>query len=803
MKKNSRGFTLVELLVVIAIMGSILVLAITSLNKISKAKKNEAKKKVENQIELAAKQYFEANEYLFESLLAGNQGSFVTIPLERLIYNDYLNTLTDPTTGEKFDKCSNITVKRQKNKKYTFSYDSTDIGNCSVSSSYNYVLEDGQTLTIANTKKCYSKSNNREIEFTGGGNWCRGKVSLNFSASFIKGSGTISKIELKQNNRTVLSATNTSSTNYDDSVSSSNKKTITAVFETNKGNSVEQSVDYYIDNKLPVIFSNATDYKTNTVTEIDDINWINAKSDKEGIAYTAGYKDEHSGIDKTKSYYEWKKNSKSEKIFVSSMKNGTEEFGKYYAHKTIYHNDDGVYVDKFYICDIAENCAPMETKYYGIDKTPPKLEYKNTKNAATSNPSWTNQTAYFDVVATDLTSGINTNASFDTGNGTFYSIVDGTNKSVKNSSDLTKIPNGYKLAGDYLSNEGNRNKYHKVCDNAGNCTENTIYAKIDKTAPTLNYTITSKWLDGKTANANIYNGKCSINSAIKCPYENAKWTKDNISFNVTASDALSGINETSSFETNGTGSDENVSNKKGVFYVEWDNEPNGGSATTQFDIVTVNKNEQGKYIRNNAGYWAINYGKRRQSYTVCDKAGNCTTKTTYARFDKIAPEIINVSAPNGSSSSSYCSGKPVVATRFRVRDNAQVYNVYHYMSNEDVDINKDKDTLSYFTEGFNSVKNGGINIYNTLKTKKSDFKQVNDVNNNGTLYEMARYWADTDVSTANSIGCGTIAGNTKTPDYNYANQYCNFISAIDGAGNKTVSRICGSARKSSTNVKSK
>ena len=45
MKKNSRGFTLVELLVVIAIMGSILVLAITSLNKISKAKKNEAKKK--------------------------------------------------------------------------------------------------------------------------------------------------------------------------------------------------------------------------------------------------------------------------------------------------------------------------------------------------------------------------------------------------------------------------------------------------------------------------------------------------------------------------------------------------------------------------------------------------------------------------------------------------------------------------------------------------------------------------------------------------------------------------------------
>ena len=791
MKKNSRGFTLVELLVVIAIMGSILVLAITSLNKISKAKKNEAKKKVENQIELAAKQYFEANEYLFEALTTSGSGS-TTIPLIKLISSDYINTLTDPTTGKKFHECSTITITRMTNKKYTFSYD-PNITQCSGTSfKYNYTLKNGEQVSISGDNGCYEYGAKKldygkesmKRNLSGDGNsWCTGSEIIKITASVTNG-GTISNIILKEDEeeKEKISGSNLI---YVDQTSSGTQKNIVATVTTTKNSTQSVALNYNLDNVAPTITSSDSDYNSYSGTSLDNVNWINNNSSKTKINYNVAYNDLHSGISSSSSYYS---NSGSN----TSVSTGV----------SVNHEADGKYTDAFKACDEAGNCTEVK-KYYGIDKTSPKLEYKNTKNAATSNPSWTNQTAYFDVVATDLTSGINTNASFDTGNGTLYSIVDGTNKSVKDSSDLTEITNGYKLAGDYLSNEGNRNKYHKVCDKAGNCTENTIYAKIDKTAPTLNYTITSKWLDGKTANVNIYNGKCSINSAIKCPYENAKWTKDNISFNVTASDALSGINETSSFETNGTGSDENASNKKGVFYVEWDNEPNGGSATTQFDIVTVNKNEQGKYIRNNAGYWAINYGKRRQSYTVCDKAGNCTTKTTYARFDKIAPEIINVSAPNGSSSSSYCSGKPVVATRFRVRDNAQVYNVYHYMSNEDVDINKDKDTLSYFTEGFNSVKNGGINIYNTLKTKKSDFKQVNDVNNNGTLYEMARYWADTDVSTANSIGCGTIAGNTKKPDYNYANQYCNFISAIDGAGNKTVSRICGSARRSSTNVKSK
>lgn len=123
MKKNNKGFTLIELLVVIAIMGSILVLAIASLNKISKAKKKESYEKVKNQVEIAAKQYVETNGYLFEDL--NPNGSFKTISVGELVEGDYLNTLTNPVTGKKLHKCSNVIVTRKSQNKYTYKFDDT------------------------------------------------------------------------------------------------------------------------------------------------------------------------------------------------------------------------------------------------------------------------------------------------------------------------------------------------------------------------------------------------------------------------------------------------------------------------------------------------------------------------------------------------------------------------------------------------------------------------------------------------------------------------------------------------------
>lgn len=123
MKKNNKAFTLIEVLIVIAIISFILVLVIISLNKISKDKKKESYEKVKNQVEIAAKQYVETNGYLFEDL--NPNGSSKSISVGELVEGDYLNTLTNPVTGKKLHKCSNVIVTRKSQNKYTYKFDDT------------------------------------------------------------------------------------------------------------------------------------------------------------------------------------------------------------------------------------------------------------------------------------------------------------------------------------------------------------------------------------------------------------------------------------------------------------------------------------------------------------------------------------------------------------------------------------------------------------------------------------------------------------------------------------------------------
>ena len=145
-KKSNKGFTLIELLVVIAIMGSILVLAIASLNKISKAKKKESYQKVKNQAEVAAEQYINANEYRLEGM---NNGDIYKISVGRLINEDYLNALTNPVTGKKINKCDYIEITKKNAKKYEYKY----IEDNSITCDYG----DYELLVKSPSKKASSK----------------------------------------------------------------------------------------------------------------------------------------------------------------------------------------------------------------------------------------------------------------------------------------------------------------------------------------------------------------------------------------------------------------------------------------------------------------------------------------------------------------------------------------------------------------------------------------------------------------------------------------------------------------------
>ena len=123
-KIKNMGFTLIELLVTIVIMISILSLAIISYNNISKAKKEDAYTSVKNQVESAAREYFYANEYIFEDIKNGDSGSSKTILLKDLVDGGYMTSVTDPRTGKKLHKCTQVTVKKIDGK-YTFSLNET------------------------------------------------------------------------------------------------------------------------------------------------------------------------------------------------------------------------------------------------------------------------------------------------------------------------------------------------------------------------------------------------------------------------------------------------------------------------------------------------------------------------------------------------------------------------------------------------------------------------------------------------------------------------------------------------------
>ena len=86
----------------------ILGVAIVSFIKISDMKKQEAWENVKSQIETAAREYFTANEYLFEGLSEGTTG---TISVGKLVSYDYLNRVTNPKTGKSVSTCAVVVIK--------------------------------------------------------------------------------------------------------------------------------------------------------------------------------------------------------------------------------------------------------------------------------------------------------------------------------------------------------------------------------------------------------------------------------------------------------------------------------------------------------------------------------------------------------------------------------------------------------------------------------------------------------------------------------------------------------------------
>ena len=384
---KKKGFTLIELLVVIAIMASILVLAITSLNGVSKAKKKEAEKKVEDQIELAAKQYVEANEYLFEGLNVN--GDSDTVFIKDLISNDYLNVLTNPVTGKKYNKCDKVIVKKTNKNKFTYDFVKDDTNDCtSYSSSTVEVAPDKPSCPDARiTSETTSKESgtsrtwyNSDIIYT---------FSLNQNGDDISNQARFevnvdnNKIEPNSNNEYVI-----------DEEGTNKKIKVTASID---GCSYKTTKIYNLDKTKPTITYTKTNNEYAEFYDEETEIWSNKFAD---FSVTAS--DKLSGIGNvidnngnTGTFYvEWNDNGKTDgygDFTNSSFKQKNCDDGKNWScpNSTVTYKNGGLQAngmrkESYEVCDNAGNCA-KKTIYVNIDTDAPIVTLNRASNSETFN----------------------------------------------------------------------------------------------------------------------------------------------------------------------------------------------------------------------------------------------------------------------------------------------------------------------------------------------------------------------------------------------------------------------------------
>lgn len=255
-KKNEKGFTLIELLAVMTIMLIILGVAIVNFIKISDKKKQEAWEDVKAQIETAAKEYFTANEYLFEGLSDGSTG---TISVGKLVEEDYLNKVTNPLTGKSLNNCDYVEVTLgTSGNDYVYKYTQNNTNSECNANSYVIVSEVGAPKISVDITKG-TKNNDyyvTDVDITAivetGGNGAIKSVKHCTSSKECTASNSLAVKSGKKNNYTV---TNYSLMNNTSGVDG-NKVTTYFVATNTSDKKVIGSVTYKKDTEKPICGTN-------------------------------------------------------------------------------------------------------------------------------------------------------------------------------------------------------------------------------------------------------------------------------------------------------------------------------------------------------------------------------------------------------------------------------------------------------------------------------------------------------------------------------------------------------------------
>lgn len=482
MRKKKNGFTLVELLVTIALMLTILGIAIVSFISVSNNKKKEAWNQVKSQIETAALEYFNANEYLFEGLSDDATGE---ISVGKLVEEDYLNQVTNPATGLLVSNCAVVNVKKT-NGRYSASFDdkSANITNTTCNSSAEIVVSEVGAPKIEGIDITNLTGKGKS------GNWYQdgAKFTLNYNTA---GNGAITEI---------LRCNTTDSThpcNPDSNVNIEPNPSYSYNL-SNVGGNPSATVCYSVTNASN---KTATQCATANIDNTDPTCRVSAGNTKwtnRSVTITGTCSDSGSGCKSneiTKTESKQSENANGTKVSPGTV---TDKVGNstQCGNATVYIDKTAPTIDLHY-----DNYSANCTSFKNLDGN--HVQYKNTVGI-TDNLSGIASTDYDYKYDGDW---LNEEFGRDTKNRARAN----TAVLQRSGTALKKIYQSY----NFLKNKDSTFKI-KACDNAGNCTGYQQKKYSAKSSSSFEDYCRNLYPKDNLTLRSSYTEKCSSNTSINC-----------------------------------------------------------------------------------------------------------------------------------------------------------------------------------------------------------------------------------------------------------------------------------------------
>ena len=194
----------------------------------------------------------------------------------------------------------------------------------------------------------------------------------------------------------------------------------------------------------------------------------------------------------------WHKGGVSLSISGSTIQNGVGEIAYFYSTDASNINTEGTstgiintegtitYYAKACNTYNLDICSDVEEYTLMIDNTAPTFNVANTSNGNSYTGGWTKNNVDSALTFEDSESGIDASSLKWGSNGTTWTSIPNTSTT------------GYN---DSWTNERNGTGYYQICDLAGNCTTRSFMVKIDKTKPSVSFS-----LSGQTATYTCSNG---------------------------------------------------------------------------------------------------------------------------------------------------------------------------------------------------------------------------------------------------------------------------------------------------------